>query len=261
MEVRPTNLASSGAEKIVNRLNELSGGKILDVGTGNGGFIDFLRQALGSYDSFIGIDLDEKELKKAKKRYGEIAEFKKMNAEKLEFPDNSVDIASIASSLHHLEKPEKVLKEMIRVVKPQGYLIIQEMYSDPDQTEAQLATIATHHFGARVDTLLEREYHRETYTREEIKELVRSVEPEEIEVFDSTRYPGCLFCEDREKCDNPMDEELIKSQIKDLRSTLKKVDNHPADEEFEKVEKRLEQRIRKNGSSDASVLFILVKKQ
>ena len=58
-----------------------------------------------------------------------------------------------------------------------------------------------------------------------------------------------------------MDEELIKSQIKDLRSSMKKVDNHPVHEELEDVEKRLEQKIRKNGSADASILFILVKKQ
>ncbi len=260
MEVRSTNLASSGAEKIVNRLKGLSGGKILDVGTGSGGFIDLLRQALRSYDSFVGIDLNGEELKKAKEEYGTIAEFKKMNAEKLDFPDNSFDIVSIASSLHHLERPEKVLKEMIRVVKPQGYLIIQEMYSDLDQTEAQLASIRAHHLGAKIDTLLG-EYHRETYTKEEIKEIVRSSEVEEIEIFDSTRYPGCLFCENKEKCDNSMNEVLIERDIKDLNSSLIKISNRPEYKQLAKIVKKLEVGLRKNGSSDASILFILVKKQ
>ena len=261
VEIKSTTFTSSGAEKIINRLKDLSGGKVLDVGTGNGSFIDFLKKALGSYNSFVGIDLNEEELKKAKKKYGTDAEFKKMNAEKLDFPDNSMDIVSIASSLHHLERPEKVLKEMMRVAKPQGYLIIQEMYSDPAQTEAQLASIDAHHFNAKIDTLLESEYHRETYTREEIKKLVRIVEPEDIEIFDSTRYPVCLFCEDKEKCDNPIDEELIEFQIKDLRSSMKKIVNHPKYKEFEEEVMRLEQRIRKNGSADASILFVLVKKK
>jgi len=168
MDVRSTVLATSGADKIVNRLKELSGEKILDIGTGHGEFIGFLKQTLKNSDSFVGIDINEEVLKKAEKEYGKIAEFKKMNAEELDFPDNTFDIVSIVSSLHHLERPEKVLKEMFRVVRPQGYLIIQEMYSDLTQTEAQLATSQAHHFCAKIDSLLG-EYHRVTYTREEIK--------------------------------------------------------------------------------------------
>ncbi|MCE7738840.1 MAG: methyltransferase domain-containing protein, partial [Candidatus Heimdallarchaeota archaeon] len=234
-------------------------GKILDIGTGGGGFIGFLKQALKSFDSFIGIDLNEEKLKKAEKELGTIAQFKKMNAEKLDFPDKTFDIVSIASSLHHLERPEEVLKEMFRVVKPQGYLIIQEMYSNLTQTEAQLATLQDHHFGAKIDTLLG-EYHRETYTKEEIKGIVSILNAEELEIFDSTRYPKCLFCEDKEQCDNPMDKALIQSQIKYLKSSLEKISDYPEYEQLEKEAKKIEQDLRKNGITDASILFILAKK-
>ncbi|MHA1200379.1 MAG: class I SAM-dependent methyltransferase [Candidatus Heimdallarchaeaceae archaeon] len=259
MEILSTTLAYSGADKIVNKLKEISGGKILDVGTGFGNFISFLKQALKSFDSFIGIDLNEEELKKAEKEHGLIAKFKKMNAEKLDFPDKTFDIVSMASSLHHLERPEKVLKEMLRVVKPQGYLIIQEMYSNLTQTEAQLATLQAHHFGAKIDTLLG-EYHRKTYTKEEIKKMVSILRSEELEIFDSTRYPKCLFCEDSEMCDNPMNETLIEIEIKELRSSLEKISDSPEHEQLEKEAKKLEQDLRKNGSTDASILFILAKK-
>ncbi|MCE7739952.1 MAG: hypothetical protein GPJ50_11290, partial [Candidatus Heimdallarchaeota archaeon] len=67
MEVRSTTLAYSGADKIVKQLKEISGGKILDIGTGGGGFIGFLQKALKSFDSFVGIDCNEEELKKAEK--------------------------------------------------------------------------------------------------------------------------------------------------------------------------------------------------
>ncbi len=259
MEVRSTTLANSGADKIVEKLKEISGGKILDVGTGYGGFIGFLKQALKSFDSFVGIDLNEEELKKAEKEYGTIANFKKMNAEKLDFPDKTFDIVSIASSLHHLEKPEKVLREIFRVVKPQGYLIIQEMYSDLTQTKAQLSTLKAHHFGAKIDTMLG-EYHRETYTKEEIKKMLNILKTEELEIFDSTRYPKCLFCEDKDLCDNPMDETLIKSEIKYLRSSLEKISDYPDYEQLEKEAKKLERDLRKNGSTDASILFILARR-
>jgi len=259
MEILSTTLAYSGADKIVKKLKEISGGKILDIGTGGGDFVGFLKQALKSFDSFIGIDLNEEELKKAEKEYGTFAKFKKMNAEKLDFPDRTFDIVSIASSLHHLERPEKVLKEMFRVIKPQGYLIIQEMYSNLTQTEAQLATLQDHHFGAKIDTLLG-EYHRETYTKEEIKGIVSILNVEELEILDSTRYPKCLFCEDKEQCDNPMDKALIQSQIKYLKSSLEKIRDYPEYEQLEKEAKKLEQDLRKNGITDASILFILAKK-
>ncbi|MCG3260798.1 MAG: hypothetical protein H7644_13680, partial [Candidatus Heimdallarchaeota archaeon] len=146
-----------------------------------------------------------------------------------------------------------------RVVKPQGYLIIQEMYSDLNQTEAQLATLKIHHFGAKIDTMLG-EYHRETYTKEEIKEVLGILEIEELEIFDSTRYPKCLFCEDKDLCDNPMYETLIKLEIKDLRSSLEKIRDYPEYEHLEKEAKKLEQDLRKYGTTDASILFILAKK-
>lgn len=259
MEVRSTTLAYSGADKIVKLLKEISGGKILDVGTGNGDFIGFLKHVLKSFDSFVGIDLNEEELKKAIKEYGTIAEFKKMNAEKMDFPDNTFDIVSIASSLHHLERPEKVLKEMFRVVKPQGYLIIQEMYSDLTQTEAQLATSQAHHFCAKIDSLLG-EYHRVTYTREEIKKMVSILKTEEPEIFDSTRYPKCLFCEEKEQCDNPMYKVMIDIDIDDLSSSLEKIRDYPEYEQLEKEANKLEQDLKKNGVTDASILFILARK-
>ena len=259
MEVRSTTLANSGADKIVEKLKEISGGKILDVGTGYGDFIGFLKQALRDFDSFIGIDLNEEELKKAEKEHGTIAKFKKMNAEKLDFPDKTFDIVSMASTLHHLEEPEKVLKEMFRVVKPQGYLIIQEMYSDCTQTEAQLTSSQVHHFGAKIDTMLE-EYHRETYTKEEINGMLNILKTEKLEIFDSTRYPKCFFCEDKERCDNPMYETLIKIEIEDLKSSLEKISDYPEFEQLEKEAKKLEQNLRKNGATGASILFILARK-
>jgi len=147
---------------------------------------------------------------------------------------------------------------MFRVVKPQGYLIIQEMYSDLTQTEAQLATSKAHHFGAKIDTMLG-EYHRETYTKDEIKKILSILKTEELEIFDSTRYPKCLFCEDSELCDNPMNEELIKSAIKDLKSSLEKISDSPVYDQLEKEAKKLEQDLRKYGTTDASILFILAK--
>ena len=167
--------------------------------------------------------------------------------------------ASILPFEEDLKKPEKVLKEMVRVVKPQGYLIIQELYSDLDQTESQLASINAHHLEAKIDSLLG-EFQRETYTKEEIKKMVRSLEGEELEIFDSTRSPQCLFCEDKDKCENPKDEELIEREINCIKSSLKRVERYPEFEQLEKEAEKIKEDLRKYGIIDASTLFILLKK-
>ena len=56
----------SGAGIIADRLKGISGGRVLDVATGDGDFILALKQALGDYDSFVGIDVSREEIEKAR---------------------------------------------------------------------------------------------------------------------------------------------------------------------------------------------------
>jgi len=48
-------LASSIAGKIAKRLGSISGGRVLDVTTAQGGSIDALMKTLREHDSFVGI--------------------------------------------------------------------------------------------------------------------------------------------------------------------------------------------------------------
>ena len=74
MEDLPKGLASSSASKIARRLRSVSGGKILDVATASGDFIDTLINTLKDYDSFVGIDHcaspdSKKAMESAEKRF------------------------------------------------------------------------------------------------------------------------------------------------------------------------------------------------
>jgi ubiquinone/menaquinone biosynthesis C-methylase UbiE len=46
------------------------------------------------------------------------------DAEQLPFPDAAFDLATCQCSLHHMPKPELVLKEMVRVTKPEARLVV-----------------------------------------------------------------------------------------------------------------------------------------
>jgi len=73
MEDLPKGLAASNTSKIAKRLKSVSGGRILDVATAGGGFINTLMKTLKDYDSFVGIDYcasatSKKEMESARSR-------------------------------------------------------------------------------------------------------------------------------------------------------------------------------------------------
>ncbi|MBN2828773.1 MAG: class I SAM-dependent methyltransferase [Candidatus Cloacimonetes bacterium] len=169
-----------------DKLKQLEIGTVLDIATGRGEFIDFLKQSLGKVDKIIGIDTHERMLQIAKDTFPD-AELEIMDAYHLDFPDNSMDMTSISNSLHHFTDPELVIKEMIRVTKPGGYFVVREMLGDADQTESQKSHILIHHLSAEVDRMAGR-VHQETYSEVGLRNLLESIPTYEREyaVYD---YP------------------------------------------------------------------------
>jgi 2-polyprenyl-3-methyl-5-hydroxy-6-metoxy-1,4-benzoquinol methylase len=142
---------------------------ILDVGTGTGDFLKVLTEDFPSA-AIVGVDPDSKSLEEAAKKFPEIT-FQKMGAEKLLFKANSFDVVSISMALHHLPKIQKSLKEIKRVVKPGGWIIVNELFSD-NLNPAQEVQKMFHHFRSRVDRILGI-CHRETFKKAEIIQMVK----------------------------------------------------------------------------------------
>jgi ubiquinone/menaquinone biosynthesis C-methylase UbiE len=164
-------------------LNHLSGGRVLDVGTGNGNFARTLIENLKDYSEMVGVDTNERVLNAARENFKqENVHFLMMDAERLDFPDASFDTVCIANSLHHLANPSQVLSEMKRVLKPGGIFIIVETYRD-HQTDTQLTNVHLHHWWAAVDTALGTTHH-ETYTRQQIEEIVASLVLRNLALYD-----------------------------------------------------------------------------
>ena len=114
-------------ERILDRALPFSG-KILDVGTGKGHFA--LALAKRGF-SFISIDLSDEEQKTALlnlRYYGldKQVTLRKEDAQALSFPDQSFDVIFSINVFHHLEKPERVLREMERVVRPAGKIVLSD---------------------------------------------------------------------------------------------------------------------------------------
>jgi ubiquinone/menaquinone biosynthesis C-methylase UbiE len=96
--------------KIFNNLE----GNILDVGCGVGDFLNFK-------NNVIGVDINEDCVNYClKKGYNAYL----MNIDKLPFPDNSFNTIVLDNVLEHIEDPANILKEIKRVLIPNGLLLI-----------------------------------------------------------------------------------------------------------------------------------------
>ena len=134
-------------------IGHISGGKVLDVATGNGGFIHFLLDGLQDYEEIIGIDTKEGLESSFEEQFAEKpVRYQKMDAARMEFTDESFDTVCISNSLHHMPDLNSTLREMLRVLKLGGQLIIHEMYSD-GQTETQMTHVGLHHWWAAIDRM------------------------------------------------------------------------------------------------------------
>jgi len=111
-------------EKVADTTNARNGSRILDVATGTGKqAFAFARKG----HDVIGIDLSEDMLKQAKRKNKyENARFDVADATNLPFEDNSFDVSCASFALHDMIPTirEKALKEMIRVTKPKGTVVI-----------------------------------------------------------------------------------------------------------------------------------------
>jgi len=103
-------------------LGNVKNKKILDGGCGTGIYAKILTKK-GAIVK--GIDLSEKEIEIAKKENPRV-EFKIGNAQKLPYKNKEFDIVLAALALAHLQNWNRVLKEIYRVLKPNGIFIFSE---------------------------------------------------------------------------------------------------------------------------------------
>jgi len=94
--------------------------KILDFGCGEGTRLNWAAQ---HKKESLGLDISQKGIELARKKYPKL-NFKKADLEKVPLKDESFDLVYSAYVLEHLQSPEKVLKEALRLLKPNGYLLL-----------------------------------------------------------------------------------------------------------------------------------------
>ena len=102
-------------------------GKIAaDIGAGSGFITGGL---IGKGLKVIAVDQSEAMLAEMRKKFSraERIEYRLGVAEKLPIPDETVDYAFANMYIHHVESPQKAIKEMVRILMRGGKLVITDM--------------------------------------------------------------------------------------------------------------------------------------
>lgn len=96
--------------------------KILDCGCGKGLYVvEFLNFGCDA----IGIDYSKEKIEQGRRLHPEIAfRLSVGDIERLDFPDGSLDIVMLNEVLEHIENQGQALKEIYRILKPDGQLIV-----------------------------------------------------------------------------------------------------------------------------------------
>ncbi len=143
----------------------------LDIGTGAGNFIQIIKSMYSEYDHIIGIDTFERAIDAANKNNDdEKITFEVMDAYEMSYPDEAFDVVTLSNSLHHLKDIPSLFQEMGRVLKKDGFIIINEMMAD-NLDKMQESHKLVHHYSAKID----REHgdiHNDTFTEKEIITLL-----------------------------------------------------------------------------------------
>lgn len=115
---------SKGRQAAIATTNDI-GGRVLEVGVGTGISLPLYAPNV----RIFGTDISEQMLSKARRRVKElklnnVEGLAAMDAEKLEFADNSFDVVMAQYVVTAVPNPEKAMDEFARVLRPGGELII-----------------------------------------------------------------------------------------------------------------------------------------
>lgn len=105
------------------------GDRVLDAATGTGDLAIEFRRAVGSRGEVIGSDFCAEMLAFAPEkaaRAGTPVRFEVADLLALPYPDASFDVASIAFGIRNVEDPVRGIREMARVTRPGGRVVVLE---------------------------------------------------------------------------------------------------------------------------------------
>jgi ubiquinone/menaquinone biosynthesis C-methylase UbiE len=107
---------------------DLRGGAVLDAGCGNGYGLELIERALRPR-RLVGFDLMPEQVERARRR-GLAATIAVGDITAIAAPDHTFDGVFVFGILHHVPSWRVALRELARVLKPGGVLLVEELHGE-----------------------------------------------------------------------------------------------------------------------------------
>jgi demethylmenaquinone methyltransferase/2-methoxy-6-polyprenyl-1,4-benzoquinol methylase len=128
------DLMSAGLHRLWKRYTVMvadlrEGSQVLDIAGGTGDLAMAFAKKVGKTGRVVHTDINEAMLRTGRDRlldHGLALPTLVCDAEKLPFPDNHFDVVSVAFGLRNMTHKDVALREMCRVLKPNGKLLVLE---------------------------------------------------------------------------------------------------------------------------------------
>lgn len=119
------------------------GHRVLDLAGGTGDLTAKFSQLVGDTGQVILGDINDSMLKVGRDKLRDLGlvnniEYVQMNAQALPFPDNSLDVITIAFGLRNVTDKNEALRSMYRVLKPGGRLLVLEFSKTDNEALSKL---------------------------------------------------------------------------------------------------------------------------
>ncbi|MGD8538648.1 MAG: class I SAM-dependent methyltransferase, partial [Candidatus Aminicenantes bacterium] len=125
-QMRQSFFSDNVREKALAAANVKAGQLAADIGAGTG----FITEALVQKGlKVIAVDQSEAMLEEMKKKFGrfDTIDYRIGDSNNLPIPDEIVDAIFSNMYLHHVESPQIAIKEMVRVLKAGGKIVLTDM--------------------------------------------------------------------------------------------------------------------------------------
>lgn len=115
--------------RLVELANIPSGSNVLDVATGRGALLYPAGESVGPQGHVVGIDMSAMMVQETTKELSRLnmpttVEVRQMDAEHLQFPDNSFDYVLCGFALFFFPQLDLAMSEFRRVLKPNGHICV-----------------------------------------------------------------------------------------------------------------------------------------
>lgn len=142
---------------------------ILDVATGTGDFAILAARRLGTEGLHItGVDISEGMMQVGREKVRQLGlerviSFRREDCTQLSFDDASFDAVTVAYGVRNFQDLDAGLREMCRVLRPGGHLLVVELASPPHFPMKQLFWLYSHVWMPLVGRLVSKDDHAYRY--------------------------------------------------------------------------------------------------